>query len=235
MTNQAIKHEKGMELTNEHISRQIDLVPPSILETPVTVIGAGAIGSWVVLCLAKMGFLNIAVFDHDEVDIVNMSSQFFGLKDIGTPKVLALRDRVKEMTGTTITAIGERYVDMKLKGVVVMAVDSMEVREKIFKANQLNLGCKWIVDARMGSETALIFTFNPNSETDIEFYQNSLYSDKDAIQERCTAKSTTYCAVVQSGLVVKTIRDVLTHKKYMRNMTFSLKESDFLAFTEVAK
>ena len=30
----------------QHLTRQLDLVPLHILDTPITVIGAGAIGSW---------------------------------------------------------------------------------------------------------------------------------------------------------------------------------------------
>ena len=80
-----------LELKNQHISRQLDLVPIDILDAPITVIGAGAISSWVALGLAKSGFKRIAVFDHDKVDIVNMSSQFYGIDDVNTEKVKARR------------------------------------------------------------------------------------------------------------------------------------------------
>lgn len=221
---------KGLELKNQHISRQLDLVPPEILDSPVSIIGAGAIGSWAALALAKSGFKRIAVFDHDEVDIVNMSSQFYGIDDVGKPKVEALADRIEEMSGEIITAIPERWKGMKMKGVVVMAVDSMEVRKEIYEAHKMNLATSWLIDARMGAEVALLYTINPSDPKDQADYEATLYSDKDAVQERCTAKSTTYTAVVLSGLVVKTVRDVLTSGKYLRNLSFSLKESDWISF-----
>lgn len=223
--------QEALPLTNQHIARQLDLVPPAILSEPVTVIGAGAIGSWVALLLAKSGFKNIAFFDHDEVDIVNMSSQFFGIDDIGKPKAEALADRVEEMTGTITMGIPEKWEGMKMKGIVVMAVDSMAVRKQIFEAHKGNVPTTWLIDARMGAEVALLYTINPNSAKECEEYAQTLYTDAEAVQERCTAKSTTYCAAVLSGLVVKTVRDVLVKGKYLWNLSLSLKDSDMIAFT----
>ena len=45
--------------------RQMDICPPEKLQFPITVIGAGAIGSASVLTLAKMGCGNITVWDHN--------------------------------------------------------------------------------------------------------------------------------------------------------------------------
>lgn len=220
------------ELKHQHISRQLDLVPPNILSTPVTIIGAGAIGSWTALALAKMGFTNLNVFDHDEVDIVNMSSQFYMHTSVGSKKAEALAELIQVFTDNTvkINAIPEKWNGMKMRGIVVMAVDSMEVRKQIFEAHKGHTPCDWLIDARMGAEVALLYTMNPNSTDDQRAYENTLYTDAEAVQERCTAKSTTYCALVLSGLVAKAVRDVLVRGKYMRNMTFSLKESDFLSF-----
>lgn len=222
---------KPLEMKHQHISRQLDLVPLNILTEPVNVIGAGAIGSWVAMALAKSGFTSIAVFDHDEVDIVNMSSQFYGLKDIGKYKVHALAGRIHEMADIGITAIPEKWDGLKMRGVVVMAVDSMEVRKKLYEAHKGNLATKWLIDARMGAEVALLFALNPNNPEQCAAYEKSLYSDAEAVQEKCTAKSTTFCALVLSGLVVKTVRDVLTSGKYLKNMSLSLKENDMIAFS----
>ena len=220
-----------IELTNAHISRQLDIVPTTILDEQVTIIGAGAIGSWVAIGLAKSGFKNIAVFDHDKVDIVNMSSQFYGIDDVNKLKTEALAERIEEMTGTVITSIPEKWDGMKLKGIVVMAADSMEVRKRIFESHVGNLSTKWLIDARMGAEVALMYTIDPNNKTDVDTYEKTLYSDKDAIQERCTAKSTTYCAIYLSSMVVKTVRDILVRAKYLRQSYVCLKNNDTIAFT----
>lgn len=220
-----------MGLIRQEISRQLDLVPESILTKPVTVVGAGAIGSWTMLALAKMGFDYLTVWDFDEVDIVNMSSQFYAVGDVEDSKVWALLDHLTIFTGKRFQGANDKYTNQALNGVVVMAVDSMRCRREIYEAQKGNLGCSWIIDARMGAETALIFTINPNDPADQEFYEKSLYTDEEATQAPCTAKSTTYCSLVLSGLVAKTVRDVLMRTAYMRNMAFSLKGNDFLAYT----
>ena len=46
-----------MEIKNEHLTRQIDLIPTRVLNIPITVIGCGAIGGWTTLMLAKWAFI----------------------------------------------------------------------------------------------------------------------------------------------------------------------------------
>lgn len=220
-----------LTLTHQSIARQLDLIPPKILDSPITIIGAGAIGSWVALGLAKSGFRKLAVFDHDTVDIVNMSSQFYGISDVGKLKVEALADRIEEMTGEMITGIPEKWTGMKMKGVVVMAVDSMEVRKQIFEAHKLNMATLWLIDARMGAEVGLLYAINPSDSKNIGDYEKSLYTDAEAVQERCTAKSTTYCAINLSGWVVKAVCNVLNMGKVPWNMSLSLKENDMICFS----
>ncbi len=228
---QSTEQPQGLNLRHEGISRQLDLVPPAILNTPITIVGAGAIGSWVALGLAKSGFEYITVFDHDTVDAVNMSSQFYGRKDIGQMKVDALANRIYEMAGTHVLPMSEKFSTARVKGILIMAVDSMAARKEIFTAQIGNLACDWVIDARMGAEMALLYTVNPNDPESVTQYTGSLYSDADASPERCTAKSTGYCALVLSGMIIKTVKDVLTKGKYIRNLAFSLKESDYLSFT----
>lgn len=220
-----------LEMRHQGIARQLDLVPPSILDTHVNIVGAGAIGSWVALALAKSGFKKLAVFDFDDVDIVNMSSQFYGVSDIGRKKVECLAERIEEMTGEKIMPIAEAWNGLSMRGVTIMAADSMAVRKQIYEKHKGHLASDWLIDARMGAEHAILYTINPNATADQELYESTLYSDEAAVQERCTAKSTTFCAVILSGLVTKTVRDVLVKGKYIRNLQFSLKENDWIGFS----
>lgn len=219
-----------MELTRQEISRQIDIIPPSILDKSILVIGAGAIGSWTILALAKMGFSKISVIDHDEVDIVNMASQFYGVKDVGSPKVAALAGRIQEMVGLKLThVIPEKWpvkgFETESFDIVIPAVDSMDIRTQVFNMLKDKApACQAIIDARMGAETALLYAINPMSGEDQKVYKNTLYTDEEAVQAPCTAKSTTYCALVLSGLVAQTVRDVLMRKKYMRSLQLTLKD-----------
>ena len=53
---------------SEYLVRQLDILPPEQTITPITIIGAGAIGSFVALSLAKMGFDDITVYDFDKIE-----------------------------------------------------------------------------------------------------------------------------------------------------------------------
>ena len=79
---------------DERHSRQAGLVDMKIFECPITVVGAGGIGSFTTLALAKIGFTDIRVFDDDRIEIHNLGNQFYRRKDLNKPKVEALRDIV---------------------------------------------------------------------------------------------------------------------------------------------
>ena len=59
------------------ISRHKELFNPSEFSHPINVIGAGATGSWLTLCLAKLGLTNIKVWDFDVVEEHNIANQAF--------------------------------------------------------------------------------------------------------------------------------------------------------------
>lgn len=212
----------------KHLTRQFDLIPEDCLTTPVTIIGAGAIGSWVALGLAKTGFRYIQVWDFDVIDVENMNSQFYRFRDIGRAKVAALSNLVHDFTNIRIDQRNERYEKGRFDGIVVSAVDSMAVRKTIWE-NHKNVAAQTlaVVDPRMGAETALLYTMKPMDMKDIDSYEKSLYSDSEASQERCTAKATQFCALMLSGLVVKTVVDIAAGKPYTRTATWSIKNSQF--------
>lgn len=211
------------EFKNEHLTRQRDLIPVDILGEPITIIGAGAIGSWTALSLAKMGFGNIHVIDFDNVDTVNLNSQFYRFCDVGKSKVEALKSLVKDFTGVEIRATHGYYERGIFPGIVIVAVDSMKARETAWKNHfQQSPFTKAIIDPRMGAETALLYCMRPMQKSDGESYEKTLYTDDAAVQERCTAKATIYTANLLAGLVVKCVKDILTRKDYLRIATWDI-------------
>jgi molybdopterin/thiamine biosynthesis adenylyltransferase len=219
-----------MQFTNEHLTRQLDIIPLDILGTPITVIGGGAIGSFTTLALAKMGFSNLTVYDHDTIETVNMNSQFYRLRDVGQLKVSALRELVKDFTGVEIRAVPQRYMGGIFPGIVISAVDSMEVRGLIWNSHRNKSPfTRAVIDPRMGAETALLYAMNPMVEKDNDSYSKTLYTDKDAVQERCTAKATMYTACMLSGQVAKTVKDLLTGE-HTRVLEWSMKHDQFKAW-----
>ena len=229
----------GMKLTNEHLTRQMDIIPVETLGEQITIIGCGAIGSFTALSLAKMGFENIKVFDDDKIEIENMNCQFYRHSDIGKPKAEALKSLVKDFTGVEIEAVTEKYVGGTFPGIVISAVDNMKARKLIWDNHKdLGVATKFVIDPRMGAEVALLYTMNPMDEEDVADYETTLYTDDAAVQERCTAKATMYTALMLSGLVAKAVKDIVTKNPYPRTTTWAIKENAFQAWpknTEEAK
>jgi hypothetical protein len=225
------------KLKNVHLTRQLDIIPIEVLGEKITIIGAGAIGSFVALCLAKMGFGDITIFDDDKIEEENMSCQFYRFKDIMRTKVEALQSLLVDFTNTLIEVRYERYKTGVFPGIVISAVDSMEVRKQIWMNHKLKSpGTKAIIDPRMGAETALLYVMNPMDASDIESYEKTFYTDEAAIQERCTAKSTIYTACMLSGLVAKAVKDlVVTPEKYLRLAQWSIKDDQFMAYKKEKK
>ena len=196
----------------EHLIRQYDIIPQASLDSAsITIVGAGAIGGWTTLSLAKMGFEDITVYDFDKVSIENMSSQFYRFGDIDKYKVDALANLVEDFTRVKIKPMPVAYTEGHLKGIVICALDSMKARKLVFDAhNMSSIKTRAIIDPRMGAESASLYVYDPKSELDCENYKKSLHSDAEGLAEPCTAKATVYTASLLSGLVVKAVKDIIT-------------------------
>lgn len=172
--------------------RQLTIIPPDKLEFPITLIGAGGIGSPTTLNLAKMGCKDLTVWDFDDVEEHNLPNQVYRLTDIGKPKVEALAEVVELFTGTKIKVVKERYVNQELSGVIIVCVDNMEARDNIWKSCRMKVRVPLYIDARMGGEIGLIYPLLPTDPTHIRFYEPTLFSDANASELPCTAQAVIY-------------------------------------------
>jgi hypothetical protein len=197
--------------------RQQDLVDGERLaKVPITVIGAGAIGSFTTLALAKMGARNITVYDFDTVEPHNLPNQFYRLKDLTRPKVDALSEIVRDYSGVEIRALNEKFLGQEVQGIVIVAVDSMSERARIMKVlKQAEL----LIDVRMGAEVCRIYSVHPL--IDREFYKETMYAD--AIQEPCTRRSISYTALGASALVCGKVKKHIQGEPYKKEIIVDFK------------
>ena len=206
-----------------HLTRQLDLIPLEVLTTPINIIGAGAIGSFTALSLAKMGFENITVFDDDHIDVENMNCQFYRFKDIGSSKVDALKNLIQDFTNVEINTINGLWEGQLLEGILIVAVDNMKTRQMVFDSHfKKAYKTKLILDPRMGAEVASLFCYNPLSPSEGESYSNSLYSDEDAVPERCTSKSTIFSSMGISSQICANVKTFLVDGKYTKSTTIDM-------------
>ena len=199
----------------ERYKRQIDIVDFDKLSLPIHLIGCGGIGSWTALMLAKMGCTNVNIYDFDEVEDHNVASQFFKETQLGQLKTEALVSNVYEQTGITLNIVSQEYEKDIKEGIVIIAVDSMEVRWKLneyYKDKDL-----FIIDARMGGLQAEVYC------ADAKDYEPTLVAVEGVEHEDCTAKAISFNCGLIGSLVANYVRlkvnDMLDYKR-MRERTF---------------
>ena len=172
--------------------RQLEVLDqPRLAKIPITVIGAGAIGSCTVLALAKSGAERITVYDDDSIEAHNLPNQWYRLADLGRPKVEALKELVRDMTGVEIDVRNTRFEGQGATEVTICAVDSMDIRIALWR--QLHPRPQLYIDARMGAEVGKVHCVGQFGS----WYDETLYPSSEALHAPCTARATMYCA---SGL-----------------------------------
>jgi tRNA A37 threonylcarbamoyladenosine dehydratase len=125
-------------MDNHFFLRQLDIADPSqFKDKPVTVIGAGGIGAATVVALAKTGFENITVCDFDRVEEHNIPNQLLLIwvwdqDTLKWAKTTALFHLVHDVADISITIKNEKYVDQPLGEIVIVTVDSLDVRRLIW-------------------------------------------------------------------------------------------------------
>src|SRR5262249_53998152 len=72
---------------------------------PLTLCGAGALGSHLADNLARQGFQQIRVIDCDRVEEHNISTQLYGASEIGAWKAEILRQRLFRAVGVEVEAL----------------------------------------------------------------------------------------------------------------------------------
>ena len=81
-----------------------------LLDSKVLVIGAGGLGSPVIMYLAALGVGKITVMDHDKVELSNLQRQIIhNYENIGVPKSESAAMFVRKLNpDTTVTSINEK-------------------------------------------------------------------------------------------------------------------------------
>ncbi|WP_368565625.1 ThiF family adenylyltransferase [Acinetobacter bereziniae] len=113
-----VQHDSNVKLTNLELSsvhllannvihsRNIELANNDIFGKKVAVIGAGSLGSSVVMHLVKAGITDITIVDPDRFESANLGRHILGVDDLGKYKTQALKERIqKDLSHITITSI----------------------------------------------------------------------------------------------------------------------------------
>lgn len=199
-------------MQDSHYSRQMNLISPLNLRMPITVIGAGSIGSWTVLALSKMGASNVWVYDGDVVEDVNIGSQLYTDGDIDLMKVDALSSKMVLLANAYIST-REFYwspEETVSEGIIIAAVDNMTTRSELYmthKGKDL-----WLIDGRMAANEINIYAFKLNDEARCSDYEDTLFSDEEAEVIGCSERSVMYNTFTCGGLIASLVARIVNNQ-----------------------
>src|SRR3990172_2701 len=92
------KKEREDRRIAQQTARFVRLMPPWLVRNMhVALVGCGAVGSYVGVTLAKMGFRSFELWDDDVVEEANVGVQLYDAADLGLKKTTALELRLREV------------------------------------------------------------------------------------------------------------------------------------------
>ncbi len=215
----------------DRYDRQKALVPAERLALrSATVIGVGAVGRQVALQLAAIGIRHLQLIDFDKVEETNIASQGYCEADLDVGKVFATSWDCREINSKIdlVPEFCKFSPDMDYGETIFCCVDSIDTRKEIFDA--VGHIVSFFVDGRMAAESMRVITVHDNAS--LEYYPTTLFTEAEAYQDSCTAKTTIYCANIIAGIMVghfvKTLRGVPVEK----DISFNLLANEFTVLKE---
>lgn len=187
--------------------RQLDLIPETALEKTINVVGLGGIGSPTAYLLAKMGFKEITIFDFDDVELHNISTQMYGLEDVSKQKNIALFDKIYKELGVEVGSHGLKMEEIPYGDITILALDNMDERIKLW--NNTHEYPQHLIDARMGLEFSRIYTFSPYRQADVAKYEKQLYPSSESEALPCTARAVGYNTFFIASIIASIVKKLV--------------------------
>jgi len=203
--------------------RNSTLIKQSYLDE-LTIIGAGGVGSALVMNAAIMGFKRIHVWDFDNLEPHNLSTTTYPEEYLGLPKVEAAKNQAELYNKSVkIFTHNEEWVSGKyLSPIVMMAPDNMEVRYSVY-LDWYHNNTGVLIDMRMGALTMEVISVMPEHNNYVDTWKPS-NSIRD---EECTAKHTIFTASIVSGIGLAQAFNCLHHMQYWQYIWMSLSPFSF--------
>jgi len=205
---------------SERYTRQLDLINIEELNFPIHIIGAGGIGSWTALLLAKMGCPNISIYDNDTVEEHNIASQFFKQNQLGRQKTDSLSSNIEEQTGIILNTKINIDEEQITEGLIIIAIDSIE--ERIRLANIYKDRNVYIIDGRMGGLQLEIYCCPSTT------YVATLINPDYISREPCTGRAICFNCAVIAGLISNFVRQFSKKELIDQEITFGFNENSLL-------
>ena len=186
--------------------------------------GAGGIGSWLSLALARAGH-DLYVYDMDRYEQNNMGGQFCTEEGMGKLKTAELNRLITMFTGNGINTFGEFTEDSFVTPITIAAFDNMEARRLMFDKWKEQDNREIFIDGRMTAEYFEVYAIQKGME---EQYESVWFPSSEANALSCSFKSTTHNAMG----IAYVIQGVLNN--YLSNDESGLREIPFKTTMNIA-
>lgn len=202
----------------------------------IIIAGLGGIGSNLSYILSRQGYITY-LFDFDSIEIHNVGSQMYSIKDIGKNKAQKAAEIAAEYGNTKYSVLGKFTEDSPIGNIVFSCFDNMAARKLLFEKwstyqlsktteyrkenpNEVNI----FIDGRMVIEDVQIYTVKTKKE--IELYKTSLFDDSEVQPAPCSFKAT-----CQTGTMIGSLMSMIfLNHVANKNIGLSIREVPF--FTE---
>jgi molybdopterin/thiamine biosynthesis adenylyltransferase len=179
----------------------------------VDVVGGGRLGGPILYCLAKMGFgvsNRLTLTDFDRCKPHNLATQWFlpGHALRGCQKVEAIAETIELLCDRQITTFDARFTgteDRLLGPIVILAVDSLLERRKIWSGLKRRSEPIFLIDARVGLEMLEVFCADLGRDA-LEPYERSLEGEGDANDGDCRRAAFFYTTLGAAAYVGRLVR-----------------------------
>jgi sulfur carrier protein ThiS adenylyltransferase len=161
----------------QDFSRLTGLFSPP--EAPITIIGCGATGSHLAWELARMGVMEMNLFDFDVVEAHNLQNQKYFPDQVGQLKVEALGDNLRRLNpALNLNIYPVRATGQELKalgGYFFFAVDTFKARLQLVQALKFSPRATkplYIFDTRMGVKDIHLLVLKMEGNNDLQSHYN---------------------------------------------------------------
>lgn len=137
--------------SSEHLQHEISFYDEKTLlnrsSKKVLLLGAGALGSWLLEILSRQGYSQITILDFDRVERKNFGTQNYGKSDIGRPKSVISANKILLELGISVKSINDKLTQLNCKkylsgyDLIVDVFDNHESRNLVKEFCQKTIPC----------------------------------------------------------------------------------------------
>lgn len=174
-----------------NLSKSYEFFNPDNDKSRIHIVGCGSVGSTIAENLARCGVTKITLYDFDIVEAKNVANQMFVDRQIGMPKVEALKELIlginPDIPESDIKVKPEGWKGEQMSGYIFLAVDNIEIRKEIVQQHINNMNVKAMFDVRTGLTDAQHYAADWNDLRNKESFLASMDFSHDEVTEQVSA------------------------------------------------